>query len=330
MKNRTVLWVLFSVTFTMLIIVTTGLVYFYPERIVDRPVLAVFDEDKVTIRIIPQAPAVANRESTTGSVIIDDMVSEPTDLMQPIPVETTTEAKETDIPDSKIISEESGEEELIEPIGTISVESDSVETSPVIELSEDDKDAVLDSAELKDEVISAELVSPEPEAAVISIQDMPLETDEKELSERSPDTEPPIDTEEIQESETLPETIEVAEDVAESSALRFEPIDLAADKPGQETVTEKEPEQPSYEIPVIEPRYWTVAGTYPTVNKAELGLDLLQKSGLSAMIVILSDLEYQLRLGPYESVDQAINMTSIINDLSGFKNIAAVKITLPR
>ena len=107
MRNRTVLWVLFSITLTILIIVTAGLIYFYPGRSVLRPLLATFDSDKVTIRIIPQIPAASTRKPTTGSVIIDGRRA---DLPEMAPDQEET----TEITDKPIIEET--KEAVAEPI----------------------------------------------------------------------------------------------------------------------------------------------------------------------------------------------------------------------
>jgi len=403
MKNRTVLWVLFSITLTMLIIITTGLIYFYPGRSVLRPILATFDSDKVTIRIIPQVPAASTRETTTGSVIIDGRRLDSPEIV-PEPAEIEVSNNE-DVPESSAI-EAVLDDPIVEPIvETVAVENEvlSVElkdesaevisetTAPdilTVESTDDTKEpesepedpienlvtTVIDSVPLLNEIVTPEITTavkvensdersleletpkvgniipkPEPvELAIMEPEPEPVEPVivlpepepiELAIVEPEPKVEPvePIPEGLIEYDSEVPEIIEPLSDPIPVEVLI---VDTAADSTEEpvlvdsivepEPEPEIEPEELYYEIPAIEPRYWTVAGTYPTVNQAELGLNLLQKSGLSGTIAVLSNQEFQLRLGPYGSVEQAIAMTNIVNDLAGFKNTAAVKITIPR
>jgi len=429
MKNRTVLWVLFSITLTMLIIITTGLIYFYPGRSVLRPILATFDSDKVTIRIIPQVPAASTRETTTGSVIIDGRRLDSPEIV-PEPAEIEVSNNE-DVPESSAI-EAVLDDPIVEPIvETVAVENEvlSVElkdesaevisetTAPdilTVESTDDTKEpesepedpienlvtTVIDSVPLLNEIVTPEITTavkvensdersleletpkvgniipkpepvelaimePKPEPVELAIMEPEPEPEPVELAIMEPEPEPvepvivlpepePIELAivepepKVEPVEPIPEGLieydsevpEIIEPLSDPIPVEVLIVDTAADSTEEpvlvdsivepEPEPEIEPEELYYEIPAIEPRYWTVAGTYPTVNQAELGLNLLQKSGLSGTIAVLSNQEFQLRLGPYGSVEQAIAMTNIVNDLAGFKNTAAVKITIPR
>ena len=319
MRNRTVLWVLFSITLTILIIVTAGLIYFYPGRSVLRPLLATFDSDKVTIRIIPQIPAASTRKPTTGSVIIDGRRA---DLPEMAPDQEET----TEITDKPIIEEtkEAVAEPIVEAITEV-LEEVTVELDPETPIGNVDlplfvpdpapeRSIELDTPAI-DEVISEPVVELELVVELEAVAEPIVEAITEVLEEVTVelDPEPVVEPEPAVDPEPEPE-----------------PEPEPAVEPEPEPEPELEPEELYYVIPTIEPRYWTVAGTYPTVNKAELGLNLLQKSGLSGTIAVISNQEFQLRLGPYGSVEQAIAMTNTVNNLAGFKDTAAVKITIPR
>ena len=454
MKNRTVLWVLFSITLTMLIIVTTGLIYFYPGRSVIRPLLATLDSDKVTIRIIPQVPAASPRAPSTGSVIIDGKRAnlpesapdqeEPEELENEVlmdldvpkvdetadTIEKTIDTEVTEIGkeaavDSKEIPEVETEivAELItedpigmeDPIGkpffvpdsaveeleipdsaaARSLESDTPvvnkgvsEPDPLpVEIPEVEPEPVPVEPEIVErvpepepepvelavvepepepvpverEIVEPEIVEPVPEPepepvelAVVEPEPEPVPAEPEivvpEMVEPVPEPEPePV---ELAVVEPEPEPVPVEREIVEPEIVEPvpepepEPVELAVVEPEPEPVpaepeivepemvepeiVEPEPEELYFVLPTIEPRYWTVAGIFPTVNEAELRLDRLNKSGLSGTIAVLSDQEFQLRLGPYGTVEQAIAITDIVNSLAGFKNTAAVKITIPR
>ncbi len=419
MKNRFVLWLLFTITLMLLIITSAGLIYFYPGRERGKPIISFAGSDAVTVTIIPQSPAAIGTSDDRETVIVDAVEAErPTEYEVPEEelAPPVTEAAEEAVPDvAAELPTEEGEDtgetvvpavEPADPLLAPAAEPQSVLRIAVAPaLPADTLPAVVpeDFRPMEEELPVTEEPLPIPAAEIPATDPLLLASGREEAMEQprliaalpdimplleaperavmpevilSPEEpvaeaviEPPLPHEPLLVSEgmaadretlmpdlrsdlpsfsppALDETVTRIAAEAPEPVLPEQPIliekpaperEMAGDRPEVSVtmpegvaLTATEEELPDYEKLSVAARYWVLADTYSTIQKAELGLRFLQDNGLPAMVAIEPGNQFQLRLGPYGSVQQAMEYADKVNGMQGFSGDAVIRVSVPR